>query len=87
MPTQQPSLSHKKWFQTLLLVYIIATLTISILGGFSGPNGYYYMAISVSITFGFILYSLVKGFSDWKIFLIYGLIATVLIAYNFINLR
>jgi hypothetical protein len=87
MPTQQPSLSHKKWFQTLLLVYIIATLTISILGGFSGPNGYYYMAISVSITFGFIIYSLVKGFSDWKIFLVYGVIAITLLTYNFISLR
>jgi hypothetical protein len=87
MPTQQPSLSHKKWFQTIYVSWVIFFFTLSFNGLFSGPNGYYYMAIVGSITLGFIIYSIVKRISDWKIFLIYGIIAIALVAFNYFQLK
>lgn len=87
MPTQQPSLSHKKWFQTLVILNVLTIFSLSFLGVFTGPNAYYYMGISVFISLSIIVYSLVKGLSDWRLVLIYGLIAISLIANVLFSLR
>lgn len=79
MPTQQPSLSHKKWFQTLVIVNVLFTFLLSFTGAFKGPNGIYVMGFSLVVSLAIIVYSMVKGLSDWKLVLIYGLIAMALI--------
>jgi uncharacterized membrane protein len=86
MPTQQPSLSHKKWFETLYIINVLFIFLLSFTGVFSGPNGYYYMGICGAITIGFIIYSLIKGFSDWKLIFLYLVIAIILGALNFLNI-
>ena len=87
MPTQQPSLSHKKWFQTLVILNVLTIFSLSFLGVFTGPNAYYYMGISGCISISIVLYSIVKGLSDWRLVFIYGLIAISLIANVLLNLR
>ena len=87
MPTQQPSLSHKKWFQTIYITWVIIFFTLSFNGLFSGPNGYYYMAIVGSITIGFVIYSIVKKIADWQNYFIAAIIGSIfglLSYYNFI---
>lgn len=86
MPTQQPSLSHKKWFQTIYISWVIFFFILSFNGLYSGPNGYYYMAITGSVTLGFIIYSLIKRIAAWQDYLIAVVVASILGALTFYNI-
>ena len=86
MPTQQPSLSHKKWFQTIYVSWVIFIFTLSFNGLFSGPNGYYYMTIVGAITLSFIVYSIIRKIAAWQDYLIAVIIAAVFGALNYYNI-
>ncbi len=72
-------MNKKKYFKIAIILNAVLLFTLAFNNFFTGKYGLYFLAIPVCISIGLSIYSVMNKWSDWKIYILYGVIALFLI--------